>query len=97
MCGKLPQASGGETMKPQGNLPQRYRHSLVSSPHSLQSFVKMITRHALVINISDQFGVAIGENVVDWLPGDGRFLQFVVTDLGTSTPIWRSLKEGIEL
>jgi hypothetical protein len=53
--------------------------------------------HALVINISDKFGVAIGENVVDWLVGDGRFLQFVVTDLGTSTPIWRSLKEGIEL
>jgi hypothetical protein len=26
----------------------------------------MITRHALVINISDKFGVAIGENVVDW-------------------------------
>jgi len=53
-------------MKPHGYLPQRYRHSLVSSTHSLQSFVKMITRHALVINISDKFGVAIGENVVDW-------------------------------
>jgi hypothetical protein len=53
-------------MKPQGYLRQRYRYSLVSSPHSLQSFVKMITRYALVINISDKFEVAIGENVVDW-------------------------------
>jgi hypothetical protein len=76
-------------MKPQGYPPQRPRHSSVSSPHSLQGFVKMITQHGLVINIPDKFEVAIGEKVelgtvAGEEAGDGRFLQIVDTDLGTS-------------